>query len=187
MGKNLMSQDAKNQKREIPQQPTQPQPFARGMGSFVHDLFKLAPAMMKKNTSYDKKKVTLIDVEHGHFFHSADRKGKPNKFTTATGGHYHEVSVDWNKVGPNGGPVVHVGPALREKTILMNDGVRRKVRDHLVEWPTVLNNRNTTLKDDHTHTVEYLGREVLTIKDQKSLPIESAPHFSVQGVEVKEQ
>jgi hypothetical protein len=56
------------------------------------DCFKFELSKMKRNVSWTEE-PEYVDVEHCHFFHTVDSDGKVQTYTTATGGHFHEVEM----------------------------------------------------------------------------------------------
>ena len=122
----------------------------------IHDLFKLALAKCKKNISYQKEKLELVDVEHVHFYHTVDSFGTKQKYCSFVAGHTHEVSVQSN--GNKEIVGINVGPALQER--------KRKVGDELItEFKEILfgENRNGKQYDKHTHEAEYIRSEKISV------------------------
>lgn len=134
----------------------------KGTKTFRHDLYKGDVKKYLRNVSYKKDAPDLVPIEHTHIYHTYDSRGKPQSFTSTTGGHFHEVSV-----GPDG--VVKCGPPMRWGYKKGRDGnqVKRKeplkwfdkyATDHAKEW----------IEDTHTHEFEYIHSEELSpnkIKD----------------------
>jgi len=169
-----------------------PQPFQRGHRQFTHDLYKLEPAKMLKNRHYNQHEPNLIEIEHCHFFHSTDRKGSPQNKTSAVGGHYHEITVDWNRTSQDGhGPHVEVGPPIKIGSKRLPSG-RRVKQPMPVRWHDERNDQQTV--DNHRHRVTYLGRENLVIKAPNqvtpeflhSMQATQEPSKNIPGLEIKE-
>jgi hypothetical protein len=118
-----------------------------------HDLFKLEPAMMRKNVSFTE--IPQVErFEHCHIFHTVDSNGKKQVGSTAVGGHHHPVKV---VVNADGVPTLEVGEPRR--------WVKRKVRGVMVrvEEPIYLNAEQDE-RDSHTHEVTYLGSEKIMLR-----------------------
>lgn len=164
-----------------------PRLFNRNEAEFRHDLFKLMPAPMKKNANWNMYDPRLIDVEHAHFFHSVDRKGTKQTQCVATGGHFHEVKVDFSQSDANGNPKVEVGPPLKVGMKKLKSGKRVK-QIIPVEWYDEKTDK--TLVDDHRHEVVYQGSEILKptpAGPQRSLPLAlEVEKKHIPGVEISE-
>lgn len=141
-----------------PQSPG-PQPVWKDAVSFRHDLFKCEISKMRKNVSYKPFEPQLEEVPHTHFFHSVDMKGRKQKYTNSVGGHFHEITVDWTKTGPDGGPLVKCGPALREvQTKLRNGAMKTEIAK--IRFATL--EEGVFEHDEHTHQVSYLNSEIIS-------------------------
>jgi hypothetical protein len=136
----------------------------KGTREFEHDLFKLRPAIMKKNISWRAKAPTIVTLEHSHIFHSInDTTMQANKYCTPTGGHFHEVTVDWSRKNPRGdGPLTICGPALHH--VSKKAGGRQFKNILPVQFETLneATGQDAMLVDDHRHDVEYIDTETLT-------------------------
>lgn len=103
-----------------------------------HDLFKLKLASAKKNVSWtDKPRYEM--VPHQHFFHTYDSSGKKQAYCSPVAGHTHKVEVE----EVDGEFKLVVGPAIK------------KSRSKTAPIP----------HDDHTHDVEYVLSEKLTVRE----------------------
>jgi uncharacterized protein YodC (DUF2158 family) len=124
------------------------QPTARvykGTQVVDHDLFKLLPALMKKDVSFNPEKPIYEYFEHAHIFHTVDSNGKALDKCNDVGGHFHTVEV---VNGKNGVPTLKVSVAM--KVVRLKKGGPRvavEVRD-----------------DNHTHAVKYLGSEKIELR-----------------------
>lgn len=99
-----------------------------------HDLYKLEPTNLVRNASYNEDAPIYENVEHSHFFHSIDSRGKPQTHCNKVGGHFHEISIDDNGKA-------HCGPPIREVKIKKHGRTFTKYE---------------VMKDDiHTHKVVY--------------------------------
>lgn len=143
----------------------------KGHTEFRHDLFKLEVAVMKKNVSYKKFEPDLKNVEHAHFFHSHDMKGKVLLHSQAVGGHFHEVKVVWGKEA-DGTPFIEkliCGEPLRQvqkrtkggrvKTVI--EPVRFETGTAAVD-DTDEDERTGFEVDDHRHELTYMGSEMIS-------------------------
>lgn len=142
-------------KKEAPAAP-QVQLRFKGSAEFRHDLFKAAVQKFKKNLSYKEYTPELIGVEHCHFYHSHDNRGRKNQYTTAQGGHFHEITTEVTKSGEI---VAKCGPALREIVIKNRSGKVKRVIEP-VQYKD--GDDRTLITDDHTHAMEYLHSEFLS-------------------------
>ena len=153
-----------------------PRKVMKGTRSFEHDLFKLQAAKMLKNHSWKFKEPMIVELEHAHIFHSInDATLQPNTHCTAVGGHTHEITVDWTKkvrrekTLPDGrveiyeGPLVKCGPAVEVK--VTHRGGRSFRKYVKVGWPGTnpQNGDDVMIEDDHTHDVEYLDTETISL------------------------
>ena len=154
-----------------------PKLMYRGSVEFRHDLFKLGISTMLKNVSYKKFEPDLHKVPHVHFFHSHDMKGKKLLHSASVGGHFHEVTVEWNE-DPTTGELsiksMKCGPPLRTaQRRLKKGGVKSVIEpvrfetgedDTFDEAGDVVEGRAVTTYeyDRHVHDIEYMGSEMLS-------------------------
>lgn len=141
----------------------------KGQKVFTHDLWKLKEAVMKHNVSWKYRLPTLVESGHCHYYHSInDQNFQPNVHSTATGGHFHEVSIVWAD-DENGEPYVvskKCGPAMRMVVTHIEDKSFRRA------MPIVFERREEfggNVVDDHTHDLEFLDSEPLSAssRDQR--------------------
>jgi len=78
-------------------QSAKPTRVNKGYREFEHDLFKLQIASMQRNTSYKHLVPRFVEIEHVHFYHSINERGVRNKYTAPVGGHFHEVTFDFDQ------------------------------------------------------------------------------------------
>lgn len=156
------------QKQEIEEfksteKPLEPKVFMRGNRVFLHTVFKLDVEMMKKNTAWKPGVVNIEDIEHCHFFHDRDRKGKNQERSTPTGGHFHNmVTQDENGnllMDDEGFAKPKAGPPLQVRMVRNRRGklVKKVVS---VKWYS--DQKDADEVDEHTHTVTNLGSEELS-------------------------
>jgi len=100
-----------------------------------HDLFKLLPAKMVKDVSYNPDAPILVHLDHCHIYHTVDSNGKAMTESSPVGNHHHKVIVD----EVEGKLKVYVSEAMRY--------VKRGKK--VFESPLA--------NDHHTHEVQYLG------------------------------
>jgi len=156
---------------------SKPTRIIKGMREFEHDLFKLKVAPMKRNISWKYYEPDIRQIEHCHIYHSCDEKGKPQQYCAPVGGHFHKIEVDWSEFGTDkSGPKVTVGPALQYKHVKLRGAGRRMVK-RIVPVSFYGEDKNSgeelSIKDTHTHEVEYLDTEILSqAKRMKSRPEE---------------
>ena len=140
----------------------------KGHREFRHDLFKLEVKEMKKNVSYKKYEPDLQSVEHAHFYHSVDMKGRPNKYSAAVGGHFHEVIVEHDEQGNIVG--AKCGPALRESQKKLKNGrvktviepVKFAKADYDAEDPEEAAEAVKYIHDEHVHPLRYMHSEMIS-------------------------
>lgn len=135
----------------------QPKISWKGHGQFRHDLFKLEVAHMKKDKqAWKKGQPRILDVEHVHFMHTFDSKGKKLKYSEVVGGHYHEVTVTMDATGEL---VAHCGPALQTVDKKLKNGKYKKV---IVPVSFETLDDGPGLIDNHTHEISYISSELLS-------------------------
>jgi hypothetical protein len=95
------------------------QPQKRVYGNEIKlesDLFKLLEAKMKKNVAlYPKIEKILDEVTHTHFFRTFDSDGRPQKYCSPVGGHFHVVETVPPKSPGEAATILSVGPALMKR------------------------------------------------------------------------
>ena len=128
----------------------------KGSREFIHHLFKLKVANFKRKTGYNTYDPKLVDTEHCHFFHSVDRRGVQQTHCTATGGHFHEITIGIDETGT---PVAKCGPPLRKETYKVRG------KDKTVVEPCFHGVKEQgdegQIVDNHTHECEYLSTEMV--------------------------
>lgn len=124
----------------------------KGTAEFIHILFKASVEKLAKNVSFVKGKVSIIPLEHTHVFHTFDSRGRPQQYSSTTGGHFHEVTWGFDA---NGDPVAKCGPALRSVLKKKPSGAKRVVEP--VKWHDEDN--DDTVRDDHKHDWAYIHSE----------------------------
>ncbi len=100
-----------------------------------HDLYKLEIAMLKRNASYNDAQPIWESVEHVHFFHSIDSRGRAQNLTNKVGNHMHQITIDENGKAK-------CGPAIREIKVKQRGG-------------RVITKYEAIRDDNHTHEVTY--------------------------------
>lgn len=138
---------------------------------YRHDLFKLKLAQFKKNTSFKKFTPNIVSVDHNHFFHSHDRKGRENEYCSAVGGHFHKVIK--NEDGS-----IEFGVALRKVKKPMRDGSFRPVIEP-VHYAT--NDPERSIADNHIHETEYLHSESLNLNQTGDPATQKAVAEAMKG------
>jgi hypothetical protein len=139
----------------------------KGDLTFTHHLFRLEPAEMRMNVSWKKYQPRLIEMSHGHIYHSVnDRNGKANQYCSPTGGHFHEIITEWG-VDEAGNEVLikaECGPAMEKKKFKNRSGTQSS-KDIPVKFETEEHDRFIT--DDHKHEVSYVDTEEINPVLQK--------------------
>lgn len=160
-----MATKAADKQPVAPQQSADPQIKWKHELTFRHDLYKLKVAVGKRNNSWQTGVLRIDDIEHCHVFHSHDSKGHPNQYSSATMGHFHEVTVEVDPV--TGEMKGKCGPALKmNKTRLKSGAVRKGAVP--VAWADEQRQDNTPFVDGHTHEVEYRGSEQISVNARKA-------------------
>lgn len=157
---------AKAKKSELEGDPVNvPKLFARGAKEFRHDLFRSSTVKMKRNTSWQKGVVTILDLDHVHIFHSHDSAGRVQQYSNTVGGHFHEVSAT---VNADGEFVVKCGPPMRSVVKKRASGAKRVIE--AVRWKDgdALED-NAFIVDNHRHEFTYEGSETLSGAKVKAL------------------
>ena len=149
-------------KKAAPRASEQTGIFMRGAKEFRHDLFKSDVQNLKRNVSFKKGVVQIVEIEHAHIFHSHNSQGRPQQFTNSVGGHFHEVTLSTDA---NGRPVAKCGPAMRE-VFKKRPGGQRRIKEE-IKWVDEVKDR--IIVDSHTHTFEYEGSEFLSDRKVKAI------------------
>lgn len=100
-----------------------------------HDLYKLEISSLKRNASYSEANPIWENVEHGHYYHSIDSRGRKQDFSNKVGGHFHKIMIDKD------------GNALCSKPL-------REVRIK-TKFGRTITKFEEIKEDDHTHAVTY--------------------------------
>jgi hypothetical protein len=153
----------------------------------IHHLFKALPASFKKNKAWKKNVVDIEDVVHQHFFHTINSMGMEQKYTTATGGHFHEI-----KVIPQGNgqpPRVECGPALTKVTRRLPNGSTKSF-NAAISWEYINQNGElAVLKDEHKHDMVYGGSDEIfpnhKLNQQAQAAIQNSNKSSWENEEVR--
>lgn len=142
--------------------PTKPKLKMRGSMTIVHHLFRAGLADFFKNQSWKKLQPNLTKVPHIHFFHTVTSNGKPQQYTTAVGGHFHEV--EWNIDPVTGEPVAKCGPPLKKVAVPGIDGLTtHEIRE--IKWHDgvgSMGQRGKDIIDTHRHEMIYEGSDEFT-------------------------
>lgn len=136
----------------------EPKIIYKGTQTFRHDLFRLKVTELLRNNSFKKGNVQLEKIPHVHFFHTFDSNGRPQKYSTPAGGHFHEVT--WQVDEKTGELVATCGPALQYVYKKRAGGQKRYLEG--VKWEDEVN--DSLVVDSHTHECEYAWSEELSSK-----------------------
>lgn len=140
----------------------------KGHEEFRHDLFKLKVSSVRKDINRHKTGLPIFhNIEHCHFFHSHNSKGKPNEHCVAAAGHVHEIKVEVDK---DGNLKAVCGPPVRKVTKKLRRGGSKKVLEPVRFFdPDNVHKRGSEwIVDDHRHEVEYLRSEQLLKNAKKT-------------------
>lgn len=146
--------------------------FIRSEQEMLHHVYKLMPADMKKNSSYDDKNPIWEKIAHCHIFHNIDSSGKIQDKSQPTGGHFHTVEI----VETDGQvPMIKVSSAMK----LVRETIGRKKKTFAVPIE----------EDNHTHDWQYLRSELIKMRQINPEAAKVVAHFapppSLAGVEIK--
>lgn len=138
------------------------QRFYSNKGEVDHDLFKLKVESMMKNVSWTKEEPDYRPVEHCHMFHTIDSSGKPQKYSTAQGGHFHEMEVVYKDGVPEvvckSGPLEWVWIKRGKRRIK----VARPIFDGLFRD---FDSENPKIPVDvHKHEVQYIKSDRIALR-----------------------
>jgi len=136
----------------------------KGNREFRHDLYKLLISKVKKNYSYKIGDPNIWDVEHCHFYHNKDSKGKEQEYCQPIAGHFHKIDV-W--VEEDGSIKAKCGPPMQKVRIKIRPGKYKKV----IQGISFENDHGdmSPIPDNHTHDVVYVESEVLSDKKLKMI------------------
>ena len=139
-----------------------------------HDLYKLEPAAMLRDVSYNSDAV-YTRFEHCHVYHTITSDGKRLDTSAATGGHFHVMSLEPAK-DENSPPVVTCGPPVR---YAWQKKGKRQIK---VTVPYCRGD------DTHTHDVIYIRSEKikprrLNSEFLKYKGTQDARHQGVKGIQ----
>jgi hypothetical protein len=154
--------------------------FLRGAKEFRHDLFKSDVQKMKRNTSFQKGVVKIVELEHAHVYHSHNSQGKAQEFTATVGGHFHQIVE--SGTDPNGKPWVKCGPPLMEKFLKRRGGQKRVKLP--VEWH---DDDGKKIADTHTHEMVYEGSEYLSDRKVRAIQAQTQKAVSDALPEIQRQ
>lgn len=154
----------KTEKESVDVSSPQPQSSKvwKGQEKFEHQLFKLLPTNCLKNKSITPFRPDTYPKEHGHMFHSVDRKGQKMVHSAASAGHFHEVEVVWD-----GDVLVSAkcGPPIRFKYRKQRNGEMKKMKEQ-VAYKGMDEHGSDDVVDEHTHEVKYIRSEILSLQPQ---------------------
>lgn len=138
--------------------------FQRGTWVHVAEHFKLTVASLKKNIGWKFRDPKIVEFEHTHIFHSiSDSTLQPNKYCSAVGGHFHEVSLVQSS-NPDDAPTLKVGPPLTTTSFTLPNGSVRKKNVPIKIAGYDDHGNEIDIVDSHTHGSLYLGFEEFTAK-----------------------
>jgi len=134
-----------------------PKRFSKGEVRFTHDLYKAEVASMTKNVHYKKYEHKFEDVEHCHFYHSVNNRGKEQAHCSPIGGHTHEIET---YIDEKGELQAKCGPPIKRVWKQGKGGTGKWVWEKIVfedQWGEVVR------EDNHTHEMTYKGSEEVTL------------------------
>lgn len=126
----------------------------------LHHLFKGSTEKFLKNHSYTPKVINIDHVDHTHFFHTINSMGMPQKYTTAVGGHFHEIKIIQKT--PDEPPTIECGPALKKIVKSMPGGLSKTLYVPVTfKYIDQNDGQHKELVDKHSHKFEYKGSDVI--------------------------
>jgi len=134
----------------------------KGSRTIFHHLFRAQLADFLKNKSFKKDQPDITKVPHVHFYHTCNSTGKPQQFTAAVGGHFHEVT--WSLDPISGEPVAKCGPPLKKVALPGPDGltVYENQPIEFLDKVGSMGKRGRLIVDEHTHDMLYEGTDEIT-------------------------
>lgn len=149
-----------NNQAPVPQDGSMQRMYS-GQGTVDHDLFKLEVAKMTKDISWNAVPDYRF-VEHCHFFHTVDSSGKKQKYSTATGGHFHEMKVSEK----DGVPVVEcVSGPLEWRWVKRGNKKFKKAVPVLEGKYLDFENENPSQPADiHVHDTSYVKSDKIELR-----------------------
>lgn len=136
-------------------EPVAPKYNMSGSRTMLHHLFRGQLAEFLKNRSFKPGNPDITKVPHQHFFHTINSAGRPQKFTAAVGGHFHEVQWRINKL--TGELEAECGPPLKKVAFTGPDGLTQyeNVPVEFKDTTGSMGKRGAIIVDSHTHEMTY--------------------------------
>lgn len=155
----------------------------KGDIGFKSHLFKLEPAPCKKNKSWQKNNPDLHDIEHCHFYHSKDSKGRSQVNSVPIADHFHKIELKWD--GDKLLSATCSPPLTLDKT---RRGSRVVRTEKQVRFPQSDDPRDDII-DEHVHEITYLGYDELSSRRVHENVAKSQAQISsmMEGAQVKAQ
>lgn len=154
----------------------QPNFQMKGTKKLHHHLFASDVVACKKNVSYVPKNPDLQPLEHKHFFHTMDMRGRKLHVSSFSGAHYHDMT--WSIDPETGNLIAKSGPPMRMTTNRFEDGTFETVPEQ-VHW---LDKRNKPTFDTHTHEWEYIVTEEFTAQSVEAQRTANRADLEANGV-----
>lgn len=127
--------------------------------TFLHDLFELDVRECTHDLGTGPKNRVWVKREHKHKYHTFNSRGKMQKYSSETNGHFHEVTVQRDKLGNI--TDIKCGPALKWVNRMTAKGI--KTFPEPVQWKGIGDQGQPILiVDKHSHDIDYRHSEELS-------------------------
>lgn len=133
----------------------------KGELDVYHDLFKLEVERVGKNIAVPGSQPLLVGIDHCHYYHSVNSRGKKQADCTPIAGHTHKVTYHKDDNGDLVGECS--GPYSRQLIKLANGTRAERVMP--------------TKGDNHTHKVTYQNSSVFKMKDINPDAVKHASYY----------
>lgn len=139
----------------------------KGAKVFHQDVYKLNVAKRLFNMSWKTYRPNLVEQEHCHFFRSCNDQGIENEYSTAIGGHFHEIKIEWDEDGKL--KSAKCGPPLQKTQVVLPGSKRKVTRIMPITFDSETDRGVQTLEDDHTHEIKYLYTDKFTVREREAM------------------
>lgn len=158
-----------------------------GFQEIISDTFRLKTAKAAKNLAWQQNTYDIDYIDHQHYFHTFDRRGRESEYSTPTAGHFHKVEIKRNEAGD----IVDVvcGPPVAKRPVKRGHRYVQKVVSYLKWWQEDNSVDGGFWKhDEHTHDMQYLKsskikQSEVNAEAAKVISRASEPSRAVEGQE----
>ncbi len=140
----------------------------RGTRSWSQDVFKLKVASRLFNMAWKTYRPQLIEQEHCHFYRSVNDQGVTNEYSTAIGGHFHKIEVEWNPDGTL--KRTFCGPPLHKAQVTMPGSKRKVTRITQIYFEKETENGEVVrIEDNHSHEMDYIHTDEISPQKREAM------------------